>query len=509
MSSLRGANRYLRALAAVAPTALLLGGASLVATGALSLAGASSADAAGGPYAYVTNSSGNSVSVIDISTDTVVDTITGFHFPVRDTVSPDGSLLYVSEQGAGDVAIVDTSTDSIVAHVTTGGGPYDIAFTPDGATAYVVTSGGTITQIDTATSTATATIDVPGAFLQGAAVSPDGTRLYVADTTANEFVAIDIATRAIVSETSIPTGAGGIALSPDGSKAYLSSSGEPGFAIVDTTNDTVTQVGVGSTPEGIAITPDGSTVFAADQFLMGIDVLDTASATASTSTAGSWNQPDSVAVSADGAKVYFTNFMANDVNVLDASTDQPLATIGVGHGPCWVTIAPPPPAEVTLTLPTLGAGQDPRGATVQVSGANLEPGSALQVTEASGPAPSARPHVTGTLIGTLTADGSGAVAGDVTIPSTLGSGTYHLTAAGTGLNGLTKSASVTFTVPSSASPSTTAPPAQVVAQVPGATVPHTGEPFAGSGPYVLLTGGAGLLVAGTGLTLRRRSRATR
>ena len=409
MLPFQSVRRTFRKVARAIPSLLILAGTSLGASGVVLLGGASPAVAGpAGPFAYVTNFLDGSVSVIDIPTDTVVDTIPGFSYPVRDTVSPDASLLYVSEQGAGDVAVVDTATDAIVAHVPTGSGPYDIAFTPDGATAYVVADDGTITPINTATNVAGTPIVVAGGSLQGAAVSPDGTRLYVADTNANHFLTIDTATHGVLASVSIPAGTGGIVLSPDGSTAYLSSSNSTsGFTEINTATDVVSQLPVGSTPEGIAIEPNGAKVFAADQFLAGVDVLDTLSNTASTSTAGSWSQPDAVAVTADSTNVFVTNFSGDYVSVLDASTDLTLATIGVGLGPCAVAIAPPPAAQLTITLPTFSTGQDPRGVTVPTSGDDLEPGSSVHVYVTSGPAPIGTP-VDGTLVGTFTTDSSGA-----------------------------------------------------------------------------------------------------
>jgi hypothetical protein len=53
--------------------------------------------------------------------------------------------------------------------------------------------------------------------------------------------------------------------------------------------------------------------------------------------------------------------------------------------------------------------------------------------------------------------------------------------------------------------STTAPPTAAAGSVvPNATTVHTGEPWAGSGPYLLGTAGMGALLTGAGLFWRRR-----
>ena len=77
-------------------------------------------------------------------------------------------------------------------------------------------------------------------------------------------------------------------------------------------------------------------------------------------------------------------------------------------------------------------------------------------------------------------------------------------ASGTALNGLSKSTyTAGITVPSPTTTTTAVPTALTVKPVPGATVAITGEPFAGSGPYVLLTSAAGLFLIGIGLVRRR------
>ncbi len=88
----------------------------------------------GGAYAYVTNSGDNTVSVVSIPEQMVVDTV-----PVGDTprgiafnpaVGTQGTL-YVANHGSNDVSVIDISTLS-EKKVSSGIHPYQVTVTPDG-----------------------------------------------------------------------------------------------------------------------------------------------------------------------------------------------------------------------------------------------------------------------------------------------------------------------------------------------------------------------------------------
>jgi YVTN family beta-propeller protein len=134
-----------------------------------------------GTRAYVTNLGSHSVSVIDIATNTVVDTISAVNFPARVAIIPDGSRAYVT---AGfSVSVIDTATNTVIADITLPGQTFEIAIAPDGSGAYVGTFGlnaviATITVIDTATDTVSATLSdgvtCPSGFFgpYGIAITP-------------------------------------------------------------------------------------------------------------------------------------------------------------------------------------------------------------------------------------------------------------------------------------------------------------------------------------------------
>ena len=89
------------------------------------------------PFAYITNYTGSSVSVIDTATNTVVDTISPVGGPWGVAVSPDGTRVYTANYDVGTVSVIDTATNTIIATITVGNSPYCLAVTPDGERVYV------------------------------------------------------------------------------------------------------------------------------------------------------------------------------------------------------------------------------------------------------------------------------------------------------------------------------------------------------------------------------------
>src|SRR5262249_33737345 len=104
------------------------------------------------PFAYVTNSGSNTVSVIDTATNTVVANVPVVS-PIGVAITPDGTHAYVTNF-TGTVSVIATATNTVVATVPVGNNPSGVAITPDGTHAYVANSfSGTVSVIDTATNT--------------------------------------------------------------------------------------------------------------------------------------------------------------------------------------------------------------------------------------------------------------------------------------------------------------------------------------------------------------------
>ena len=114
--------------------------------------------------AYVTNSNGGTVSVIDTSTNTVTATIPGLSGPFGIAVTPNSARAYVANNGGTDVSVIDTATNTVTATPSPGSFPIGIDITPNGAFVYVVNNSDfTVSVISTATNTVTATVPVGNA----------------------------------------------------------------------------------------------------------------------------------------------------------------------------------------------------------------------------------------------------------------------------------------------------------------------------------------------------------
>jgi len=93
-------------------------------------------------FVYVSNSSGNSVSVVETTTNAVTQTIPVGSNPVHLAVTSDGATLFVANQGAGTVTQINVGVTPAVVQRTyfVGGEPTGIAVNANNTIAYVTNS---------------------------------------------------------------------------------------------------------------------------------------------------------------------------------------------------------------------------------------------------------------------------------------------------------------------------------------------------------------------------------
>ena len=117
---------------------------------------------ANGPRVYVANSGAGTVSVINASTNKLIDTkpstaltvdpISVGSAPQQIAVSPDGTRVYVTNQSSNSVSVINTATNALDgAAIAVGSKPAGIALSADGSTLYVANGDDSVFVVDTKT----------------------------------------------------------------------------------------------------------------------------------------------------------------------------------------------------------------------------------------------------------------------------------------------------------------------------------------------------------------------
>jgi DNA-binding beta-propeller fold protein YncE len=312
--------------------------------------------------AYVINSGGQTVTPIDLATNTPGKPIPADGEIVAIAITPDGKTAYVatglstasSTQGVQPIDLT-TGTPGKPIPLTN---PSDaIVITPDGKTAYVFNGfpSRTVTPIDLATSTPGQPITLanpPDAI----AMAPDGKTAYVgiesATTTGSQvqydFAPFDLATNKLGKPVKLSSGQpAAISIAPDGKTAYVlsqSSSTVVTVTPIDLTTDTAenpvdfsANPGPATSylgqPLAIAISPDGATAYVADGASSTVTPIDLATNTPGKAISLSGKRgADAIAISTNGATAYVANEPTSTVTPIDLTTDRPEKPIKLAPG---------------------------------------------------------------------------------------------------------------------------------------------------------------------------------
>ncbi len=285
------------------------------------------------PYAYISNSNSNTVSVVNTVSNAVVATIPVGTYPFGVCVSPDGTKVYVSNVNSNNVSVINTATNTVSATIVVGTTPFGIIFSQDGAKAYIANyNSNNVSVINTATNTVTTSITV-GTRPVGLCISTDGGKVYVANSGSNNVSVINTATNTVITSVSVGTYPYGLAVTPDGSSVYVVNNLSANTSVINTATNTVSAtIGVGSAPNGVAVSTDGSKVYVSNISSNSVSVINTATNTVS-ATIAVGNAPNGLSLSPDGTKLYVANSQSGNVSVINTVTNTIASTITVGSGP--------------------------------------------------------------------------------------------------------------------------------------------------------------------------------
>jgi YVTN family beta-propeller protein len=230
---------------------------------------------------YVTNSAGDSIHVVDTTTNKVVQVIKGIEAAHGINFATDGSKVYVSNESTSTLDVFDRKSGTLIKKIELSAHPNNIAVSKDGARIFVAIARdpGAVDVIDAATLTRAKSIPVHGR-LHNIYVTPDGKYLIAGSISKKLMTVIDLSTDSIAWEHQFDKGVRPMAIetNPDDStkRIFVQLSDTDGFAVVDFAKREEAarimlpdlHVGIELDPgraaapsHGIGVSPDGKTLW--------------------------------------------------------------------------------------------------------------------------------------------------------------------------------------------------------------------------------------------------------
>ena len=295
---------------------------------------------------YITNTEGDSISVIDTNTFEVTATIPlGSGKPNRVAFHPDGKTAWVVYDKSHDLGVVDAESGKLLKRVKIGGNPYNLNFTPDGRHLVVLdwssdTSNDEVIFYDLQAQRIDGRVEV-STWPAHSVFSRDGTRLYVSGETAGDVTVIDVARREVLARHVHGGGdAMGLAMSADGRVLWAAAGENKAVLKIDTaTNKPTTSVALPGVVHEATLTLDGRYLYTTLRKVNKLVVIDTATDKI-VAVVPQKGYPDLVTMEPAGRYALVTNRYADLVAVIDLKTHTQTRTIPVGKAPHGMALRP-------------------------------------------------------------------------------------------------------------------------------------------------------------------------
>ena len=287
-------------------------------------------------FAYVCNSSGNTVTVLDLVAFTTTATIPVGTKPQYCAMAPSGNEVWVSNQNSNNVSVISTVSNTVVATIAGFNTPETLGFSNDGTTAYVLNAAGTIQQVTVATRVLGSLFSLthPGAVI---AMNPTANSMAAAES--GGFVQqIAIPGGGLTTPISSPGTPSAMGYDATGVFMYMGDRSVPQIQVLSVPGNslisTLTQSAV-HTPFDESFTPDGVSVYFGTQ--TDVLILTTASNTI-TSTIATGLAGNLLGISITGDQTQWVVTSATDgkvsVYALPGNTLQHTFSTGSPFGVC-------------------------------------------------------------------------------------------------------------------------------------------------------------------------------
>jgi DNA-binding beta-propeller fold protein YncE len=281
-----------------------------------------------GGLAFVVNSGGASISVVDMAGRKELRRIAVLREPHHLALSPDGRSLLVGDTVGNEMLFLDPATGEVARRVPVAD-PYQLGFSPDGR--FLTVNGLARNQVDVYDAASMKLLHrFPLASMPShLAYSPDSSTVYVSLQGTDRLAAIDLKRMVVVWDQPVGKTPAGV-LWHDG-RVLVADMGADDIAVVDPADGRVERrIHVGRGAHQMFLAPDGRTIWVNARVEGTTTALDarTLAVVRSYRIPGG---PDCIDFAPDG-NLWITRRWAEKVDVLDPATGR-TQSIDVGRSP--------------------------------------------------------------------------------------------------------------------------------------------------------------------------------
>ena len=296
--------------------------------------------------AYVSNSDGDSISIIDRDTYKVVKTLPVGDYPHHMIVSLDGRYLYAGNTHSDTVSAIDLTTETIAKTIPLLD-PYNFYYSPDRK--LLVTTCTRLGRVEVHAVDEWSDIGKAGGWKRVAqiptgkdpnhfAFSPEGRFMYVSNEYSHQLSVIDLQELKVIRQLNPGRRPVDVSLAPGGKTLFVAVYGEGRVTVYDTESlKEIDRIPTGPGAHGMAMSTDGKTLFVSNRDASSVSAIDVASRKV-TQTFSVPQGPDMMEVTPGGRELWVTSRYAASVNVIDLATGKLTHRIRTGAAPHGVVL---------------------------------------------------------------------------------------------------------------------------------------------------------------------------
>ncbi len=289
-------------------------------------------------YAFVANSAGQAVAVVDLGAFATIRHIRLDAHPVQVLSHPSLPAVYAVTPASGGVHRIDTDTLQLDGSVHCAAASVEMA--PGGESMWALTRDAQrLIPIDAPTLETSDEVRLPFAAAAWN-LSPDGRFAALVSGASGEIAAVDLESRKPVFQQAVGGSADMALYRSDGRQVLVANRRRRALTILDAaTGGVVVELPLALEPDDFCLKPDGGELYVTGK---GLDAVVTVhpyqTQIAATTVAG--RAPGPMAASADPDYLFVTNPTAGDLSVINLRTRRVIAVVSVGTYPHYVALTP-------------------------------------------------------------------------------------------------------------------------------------------------------------------------